>query len=158
MRRILFFVTGVLLAAGAMAQSARLDAFRRKLAQKDPSNGARVVITEDDSVRAAVRQSRESDRKIHGYRVRIFFDNGQYARQKASEALSQFRSLYPGIPAYIIYENPYFKVSVGNCVTSEEAVRLWGNVKSSFDHAFVVREDFSISALTEVVNAESVAE
>jgi len=163
MRRLLLFAVLALCATGAAAQNGCIDDFCSSLAHSDSLSRARIVVTEDDAIRSAVQQAQgqTTGGTIHGYRVRIFFDNGQQARQKAIDALSQFRSLFPGVPAYMVYENPYFKVSAGNCVTYEEAVVLWGNVKGSFDRAFVVREDFPLSAITETVKvgaADNVAQ
>ena len=156
LKNILFSGAAVALTFAAAAQTGRIDDFRRQLAQGDPPTGARVTVSEDPGAAAAVKQAQAQTpaAKVRGYRVRIFFDNGQFARQKAGEALAQFRSLYPGVPVYLTYENPYFKVSAGNCITSEEAVILWGNVKNNFDRAFVVREDIPLSAMTEAFSAE----
>ena len=77
-------------------------------------------------------QTNQSGVKIRGYRVRIFSDNSQNARSAGQNALSRFRELYPGIPADMTYDTPYFKVTVGNCLTAEEATILWGKIKRRF--------------------------
>lgn len=33
---------------------------------------------------------------------------------------------------YPVYENPYFKVAVGNCLTAEEAIILKGKIAIDF--------------------------
>ena len=47
------------------------------------------------------------------------------------------------------YENPYFKVSVGNCLTAEEAIILKGRVSASFPKAFLKNEEIAVSDLVE---------
>jgi hypothetical protein len=47
----------------------------------------------------------------------------------------------------MVYENPYFKVTVGNCLTEEEAIILKGRILSTFPKAFVKNEEFSIADL-----------
>ena len=84
-----------------------------------------------------------------GYRVRIFLDNGQNARSSALAAKARFNEIYPDIPAYWKYEAPYFSVSVGNCLTSEEAIILWGKINSAFDQAFIIRTDIPLSLFGE---------
>lgn len=91
-------------------------------------------------------QTNQSGVKIRGYRVRIFSDNSQNARSAGQNALSRFRELYPGIPADMTYDTPYFKVTVGNCLTAEEATILWGKIKDAFDRAFVAREEIPLSS------------
>ena len=39
------------------------------------------------------------------------------------------------------YDIPYFKVSVGNCLTPEEAIILKERVSATFPKAFVKREE-----------------
>ena len=53
------------------------------------------------------------------------------------------RSARPGS----VYENPYFKVAVGNCLTAEEAIILKGKIASTFPKAFVKSEEFSMADL-----------
>ena len=62
-----------------------------------------------------------------------------------AEAL--FKETYPGIMVYPVYENPYFKVAVGNCLTAEEAIILKGKIASTFPKAFVKSEEFSMADL-----------
>lgn len=137
--------------APAGAQS--LDALKNRLGSAEPSYGSRIEIVEHDAAASAVRSMRQggaSSEKIRGYRVRIFFDNGQHARSQAESAISRFKDIYPDIPAYMDYDNmPYFKVTVGNCLTSEEAIILWGKIKDAFDRAFIVREDIPLSLFGE---------
>lgn len=151
-RKILFtaIFLGVISCANGFSQS--IENFKTKLSQPDSVTLARVEIVEHGDAAAAVRQMAQSnlaDAKIKGYRVRIFFDNSQNARSSAESALSRFKEFFPDVPAYMNYENPYFKVTVGNCISAEEAITLWGRVKNSFDRAFVVRETVQISTLSE---------
>ena len=82
------------------------------------------------------------------YQLRIeYFDNGQDARAGAFAAEALFKETYPGIMVYPVYENPYFKVVVGNCLTAEEAIILKGKIASTFPKAFVKSEEFSMADL-----------
>lgn len=129
-----------------------IDGFKGRLAMPDSLGSARVTVVEHADAAQIVhqmRQMRSGNDKIKGYRVRIFFDNSQNARSLASSTYARFKEFFPDVPAYMSYENPYFKVTVGNCVSTEEAIVLWGRVKGSFDRAFVVRETIQISTLGE---------
>lgn len=148
-RKIIFSILLTLFSVALSAQGH--DAFVHRLSQPDSTHLTRVEVVVHGQASEAIRTLSQSPsvQKIRGYRVRIFLDNSQSARSRASDAVSKFNSEYPDVPAYTIYENPYWKVSVGNCITSEEAITLWGKVKGSFDRAFVVREDISILTLSE---------
>lgn len=63
--------------------------------------------------------------------------------------MARFREIYPDIPAYMDYDNiPYFKVTVGNCLTMEEAIILWGRIRDAFDRAFIVPESPCLSSFS----------
>lgn len=146
--RLFLIVIAACISTGAWAQ--KTDNFKRHLAQPDPVSGARVNIVEYDEAAQAVSiaDNVRSSGNIKGYRVRIFFDNSQSARQRSGEMVRSFREEYPGISTYVTYESPNFKVTVGDCTSMEEAVKLWGRIKGRFDRAFIVSESIPISALT----------
>lgn len=79
-----------------------------------------------------------------GYRVQIHFGN---QRQKAQEIKASFESLFHNIPAYLSYDAPNFKVRVGDCKTRWEAVKILEEIRSSFDIAFIVRDDIALPKL-----------
>ena len=136
MRRLTTFIA-VIFAAAAFAplRAQSLDAFKERLA---------APVVSD----AAFGTSRVGQRlRLRGYRVCIFFDNGQDARAGAFAAEALFKETYPGIMVYPVYENPYFKVVVGNCLTAEEAIILKGKIASTFPKAFVKSEEFSMADL-----------
>ena len=137
------------LGAGVSAQS--LNAYKSKLGNTDPTYGSRVEVTEHGTAATAVRsmQNRSQPSEIWGYRVRIFFDNSQNARTLANQAMNRFKEIYPDIPVYMVYDNPYFKVTVGNCLTEDEARILQGKIQGAFDRAFPIQEKISMSLLGE---------
>lgn len=80
-------------------------------------------------------------RTMSGYRVRIFFDNKQSARNESEATMKKFKSLFPEVMAYRLYANPYFKVTVGDFRTKSEAMALLARIKGEFPGAFVVKEN-----------------
>ena len=147
MRRSLTILL-ILFAAAAYTplRAQSLDAFKERLAAPVASDAAfgtaKVPVTEyDEASRAGARL------RFPGYRVCIFFDNGQDARAGAIAAKQLFEENYPGIKVYMVYENPYFKVAVGDCLTTEEAIILKGRVSSAFPKAFVKNETLSVADL-----------
>lgn len=135
----------VAVAVGVGAQD--LSAFKKQLSTPDASSGSRVELTEHGAAAAAVAalQASSAEVKVKGYRIQIFSNNVQNARSLAQAAEARFKELYPNIPVYPVYDNPYFKVTVGNCLTVEEANILWGKVKNTFDRAIVVQPEIPLS-------------
>ena len=107
-----------------------IGTFKARLARPGESTDAVVTVREYGSAVEAVRRYDNSDRptEIPGYRIRIFFDNGQNARSEALATQERFRSEFPGIPTFLVYENPSYIVTVGNCITIDEALMLWDRV------------------------------
>lgn len=155
MRRLLILISlFVLCAAAALPLCAQsLDAFKQRLAEPLAggwmSGNSRVLVSEYGDAAQAVERAVKSGARLRfrGYRVCIFFDNGQDARAGAVAAKTLFEENYPGIRVYMVYENPYFKVTVGNCLTAEEAIILKGKVSGTFPKAFLKNEDLSAADL-----------
>lgn len=116
------------------------------------ADGSHVTVEQQASVGEAVRATEAAMRvsKVNGYRVVIYFDNEQYANNRANLVLSSFKNKYPYINAYLVYESPYFKVSVGDCVTMEEAVVLLNTIIDDYPKAFPKHEVIKITQLQNV--------
>lgn len=131
----------------------------------------RSVQTASRTGRSLLQQPRRSDRTRQRGNCRTFdagtaFGNQNpgvprpdFPRQRTERSCvgqrghRRFREIYPDIPAYLSYENPYFKVTVGNCLTSEEAIILLGKIRDAFDRAFLVREEISLSLFGETASS-----
>lgn len=147
MRKVIF--TGVLLLGACAAVRAQsLASFKEGLAQR-PAGGARLEVVEHGAAARAVEQGGNTPGRVRfkGYRIGIFFDNGANAREKALAAREAFAEAFPGEKVYLVYENPYFKVTAGNCVNSEEAIVLLGKIRSRFPEAYLMREDLTVADL-----------
>ena len=150
MIRGFFVFVSLLLGGMASCRAQSLEAFKQRLQQPvspAAAGSAQVAVTEyGDAAQAVVEASRSVPhrRTIKGYRVCIFADNGQDARARADAALALFRESYPGIRGYKVYDAPYFRVTVGDCLTAEEAIILKGRVAAIFPKAFPTSEMLSL--------------
>ena len=115
------------------------------LPSKSMGDEADVNIRQSQEIMNSMRAhvGANTNRTMSGYRVRIFFDNKQTARNDSEATLNKFRNLYPEVVAYRIYANPYFKVTVGDFRTKSEAMKLLTRIKGAFPSAFVVKENIS---------------
>ena len=84
----------------------------------------------------------------NGYRIMLFMSNSQNARTEAFAACDTLAVRVPGLQTYVTYDNPYFKVATGNCVSQEEALVLLQRIKPSFPKAFIMRENIPLTELT----------
>ncbi len=111
-----------------------------------------LKIEADPSAAAALERIEryEKPTEVKGYRVGIFFDNGQDARTKATEARDLFLNNFASQKVYMVYESPYYKVSAGDCLTEEEAIMLFERIRQVFPDAYVMRENMKITDFIEI--------
>lgn len=123
------------------------------------AQSGRVEVRMDGSANSAINAARSTER-VSGYRVCIFSDNSQTGRAAASAAVGQLRSILPGVPAEVTYQNPFFRAYAGYCLNKIEATRLLGRLRSAFPRAIIVGESFTVSnfvgAYQDVIEADSV--
>ena len=75
---------------------------------------------------------------IPGYRIRIFSESGLGAKEQQQQMRAKFLSYYTGIDAYYAYDEPFFKVYVGDCRTKSEALKLYDLIKKEFPNPIIV--------------------
>lgn len=153
MKRLLIIAL-VLLSAGfaARAQSVDPDYEGRDifvLLQERENGQGKVSVKQSTALIEAFRDqiNRNGSRKINGYRVRIYSGNSQNARRRSEEIAAGFAANHPGIPVYKSYSNPFFKVTVGDFRTRDEALRFSESIAGSYPGAFLVREPINYPSL-----------
>ena len=106
------------------------------------ADGSNISICRSVSVDAAlpIYLKNNSEKKLNGYRIRIFFDNKQTARAQSEEIEKNFAEQFPQCPVYRTYTNPYFKVAVGDFRTKSDAVKVLETVKREYPKAFIIKD------------------
>lgn len=150
--RYILCIVALCVSLSASAQS--VDRVKQELL-KTSIEGSSVNVMDDEGTRSAVRavEAQRHSKEVKGFRIVIFSNNGQYASDNADKVLNEFKSLYPHINAYLVYESPYFKVSVGDCLSMEEAQILMAKILPNYPKAFPRRESIKLEALTAPLTA-----
>lgn len=81
---------------------------------------------------------------IEGWRVQLKF------KAKESEILElklKFIKIYPEIPVLLEYEEPYYRIRVGNCRTKLEAMKIKNKIRTHFPDAYPVPEIINFSMI-----------
>ena len=140
----------MMFAAGECAAQ-NIDEFRRRLAESEVvgegGTTASVHVSESQDAAAAVARAesrRRDDVTFQGYRVGIYSGNDPKAQESSLTAKKKFEEEFPDINVYWVYDNPYFKVTAGDCLTEEEAVMLLARVRRHFPKAYVVRAGMTL--------------
>lgn len=84
-----------------------------------------------------INHNSENTMEISGYRVQIYFGS---ERSTALEVKTSFLRQYPDTYAYLLYQQPNFKVRVGDFRSQEEAANFIKSIKDNYLGAFVVRD------------------
>lgn len=108
-----------------------------------------VEIIQDLRIPALVKKHiaiNEKQKGIPGYRVQIFFGS---KRKDALGVKADFLEKYPDIDAYTTYDEPYFKVRVGDFRTQLKAQKLHKEISGDFPNAFIVNDLISMPFLND---------
>ena len=101
--------------------------------------GSSITAASDDS--APVDKKNATRTTTMGFRVQIYSGadrSAAYAEQ------SRFKGLYKGIDTYITYEEPNYRVKVGDFRSRSEAQALMQGLRRQFNNVFVFTEEIYV--------------
>jgi len=105
--------------------------------------GGVVKITQDNKIKELVNLHITMQRSVNGikgYRISIFRDSGQEAKNNANQVVSKFVANHEDVKSYIRFEYPFYKVYVGDFRTRSEAEKFLNVIEREYPSAFI-RED-----------------
>lgn len=143
MKKIIIALLFSLLTWVANSQNTPLG-FCDRLAVADPATGAKSSI-KFDAISHSALSSAVGSQYVNGYRICVFFDNSQDARNLANAALATIKSKFPSLKADPVYTAPIWKVFAGECVTKADANNLLFRLKVYFPKSFIVNEKMDIA-------------
>jgi len=111
-------------------------------------DGGTVNIIQDNRLNVVVSNHilSNKNRPTMGWRVQIYFGQGQSAKAKAENVKKSFLKKYPDVSAYLIYEAPYFKVRVGNYKTKFEARKMKVELDGQFEKIFLIEDKIKLNS------------
>jgi hypothetical protein len=151
MKRIAIFIF-MLISLNAFSQvSKRVTYNLEELFPQFSYGTGQIMITSDERLPSIIKNyvNYLSSHPIRGWRVQIYFGSGHKARNQAEKIRRKFQSLYPDIPTYIIFEQPYFKVRVGNFASRRDAAKFLFLLKEQFPKAFLTEDNIDVHRLTD---------
>jgi hypothetical protein len=83
--------------------------------------------------------------QLSGYRIQIYSGN---KKQPARQARLKFSQLHKNIKAHESYQQPNFKVRVGDFKTKLEALKFQKELLKYFPNCFIVKDDIDIEELS----------
>lgn len=117
--------------------------FSTLYAQK-PGN---IEIIQDDRVAYLVQKHVELNEKqlgFPGYRVQIFFASGNNSKNRALAVRNEFAARFPNVEAYLIFQEPNYKVRVGDFRTRLEAQGFTLKIIGLYPNAYPVKDEIKL--------------
>jgi hypothetical protein len=104
--------------------------------------GPGVTVNQSRTLRNAFDQyvSANASKRMTGYRIRVYYENGQNARGRSEAIARTISATYPGLGVYRTFESPNFKVCVGDYRTKDDALRMYHALKAQYPTALILRE------------------
>ena len=81
--------------------------------------------------------------EFNGFRIQIAAYSGVNSRSQAEAARNAFSALFPYSRTYLIYNEPYFKVRVGNYYTRLQAYKDLETIRETYPSAYIVPDKIS---------------
>ena len=82
--------------------------------------------------------------ELEGYRIQIYSGN---KKQPARQIRLKFSQLYRDVKAHESYQQPYFKVRVGDFRTKLEALKFQKEIQRHFPNCYIVKDQIEIEEL-----------
>jgi len=77
---------------------------------------------------------------IEGFRIQLYKDSGNDALDAARDIMDKFHEDFPDIPAYLSFQEPYYRVRVGDFRTRLEALEQLEKIKRKFRNVWVIKD------------------
>jgi hypothetical protein len=92
-------------------------------------------------------QLNEKQAGIPGYRIQIFFASGNNSKPNANRVRAEFLAKFSQINAYVVFQEPYYKVRVGDFRTRLEAQGFLNIVTHNFPSSYIVSDEIQFPEL-----------
>jgi len=84
------------------------------------------------------------NKTISGYRIQLFSGN---ERVNANNIKTKFLRLFPEQAAYLSYQQPYFKIRVGDFRSRLEAKLFYNKIKEEFSESIIIQDKINLPKL-----------
>ena len=81
---------------------------------------------------------------MSGYRIQLFFGGD---RARANNMRLDFLQQYPDMGAYVLYQQPNFKLRIGDFKSRMEAVNFLTEMQPGYSMAFIVADEVKLPVI-----------
>ena len=108
---------------------------------------AKLILNNDAYLDTAIQKNIDKNKianVIDGYRIQLFSGS---ERNNANALKTKFLKLFPETPAYLIYQQPYFKLRVGDYRTKIEAQNIFYKLQDDFGQVIIIPDKINLPKL-----------
>ena len=120
-------------------------------------NKGSLHVNQDSRVERLMKRQRDVyavSNTMSGFRVQIFMEIGNEAVDHAEVVKKDFTESFPELPIYLSYEQPYYRLRVGDFRNRIEAEKYLRLIKPQFNLAFVTADVINPPARIEPIEIE----
>jgi hypothetical protein len=118
-----------------------LNASKTKVVNTYLSEGAMQINKKLDAILDTISLKNKSIRYANGFRIQIYVGND---RKLADEAKIFTYQTYPEIFPYLSYQQPIYKVKIGDFLNRMDAERYFATIKDSYPSALILPDKVEI--------------
>ena len=107
------------------------------------SKSGKVEIIADEKVAELIEKHLEISRTkkyIQGFRIHIFSESGSNSKLAAMEIRAKFLAKHPNSEVYIVFQEPNYKVRVGNFRSRMNARGFLKDILEDYPNAYVIKD------------------
>jgi hypothetical protein len=122
-------------------------------AQNPESRGSdkkeKSYVSRDERVDILQDAHRKINRQtgMSGFRVQIYTDSGNRSKLRTDRVKAEFDAKYPHVPSYISYNEPDYRLRVGDFRTRLDALRFLNEISSTYLSAIIVVDKINFPPL-----------
>ena len=108
------------------------------------STDSTLVIKSESRYKDLIERQKKlnlANTTMAGYRIQIYFGGN---RQKATEVKLDFSGRYPNLSSYLTYQQPNFKVRVGDFRSRNEAQKILNEITGIYPTSFIVPDEVKL--------------
>jgi hypothetical protein len=94
------------------------------------------ILTEYFETVVSINKKRKG---FSGYRIKIFAENNQFARERANNIRLDFNQDNDSIKAYVVFYEPNFEVHLGDYRTRFEALQFFNQIHEEYPEAYIIK-------------------
>ncbi|MDO5759623.1 MAG: SPOR domain-containing protein [Bacteroidota bacterium] len=113
---------------------------------------AQVEVVADGRLQTILEQHiiyNSMSKTFAGYRIKVAKFTGENAKSQASELKQQLLDIFPSQRVYVVFDEPFFNVKIGDFHTRLDAFALLMQIKPQISTAVIIQDYVNAPAISE---------